>query len=246
MKRKRTTTKQNVRRVAILGFHKIGEPPAGESPTWFYISKSIFEGFLRWLKANAWQVIDCETFLRGLEFPEILPERAALITFDDGYRSMRDVALPVLRTHNVPSVLFVPVGYVGTTNQFDAGIEPLEPMCDWQDLQDLICGGVSIQSHGNIHARFSLLDERQLRDEIEQSKSAIESRTVGSVKLFSFPYGDSGRNPQKTSDILRNAGYSAAFIFGGGTITMPPKNRFLLERVAMGPNTDLTTLLGGL
>jgi hypothetical protein len=34
------------------------------------------------------QVIDAETFLHGLDFPESLTERAALLTFDDGCRSI--------------------------------------------------------------------------------------------------------------------------------------------------------------
>jgi peptidoglycan/xylan/chitin deacetylase (PgdA/CDA1 family) len=49
------------------------------------------------------------TFLRGLEFPYSLPEQAVLLTFDDGYRSMRHIALPLLRSFVFPSVLFVPV-----------------------------------------------------------------------------------------------------------------------------------------
>jgi peptidoglycan/xylan/chitin deacetylase (PgdA/CDA1 family) len=36
-----------------------------------------------------------------------LPRRALLITFDDGYRSVADVALPILRRLGVPSVFFV-------------------------------------------------------------------------------------------------------------------------------------------
>jgi peptidoglycan/xylan/chitin deacetylase (PgdA/CDA1 family) len=241
----RTGTPETSRRLAVLGFHKVGPPPLGHPSTWFYISESIFEDYLRWLQKSSWRVIDAETFLRGLDFPNSLPERTVLLTFDDGYRSMRHIALPVLRSFGFPSVLFVPVGYIGSTNGFDADVEPEEPICDWDDLEELQDGKVSIQSHGVTHRCLSTLDDLELRYEIEHSKIAIENRIGRAVKLFSFPYGDNGREPEVTTAILREAGYSAAFLYGGEPNVMPANDRFELQRLAMGPDTDLAaTLLG--
>jgi peptidoglycan/xylan/chitin deacetylase (PgdA/CDA1 family) len=242
----RTVAPDTPRRLAVLGFHKIGSPPSGHPSTWFYISESIFEDHLRWLQKSSWQVIDAETFLHGLDFPNSLPERAVLLTFDDGYRSMRDIALPLLRSFGFPSVLFVPVSYIGSINGFDASVEPEEPICDWDDLEELQRGKVSIQSHGVAHRRLSTLDDVQLRYEIEHSKTTIENRLGPAVKLFSFPYGDNGREPRVTATVLREAEYSAAFLYGGGTNVMPPNDRFGLQRLAMGPDTDLATTLLGL
>jgi peptidoglycan/xylan/chitin deacetylase (PgdA/CDA1 family) len=195
------------------------------------------------LQKNSWQVIDAETFLRGLDFPDSLPERAALLTFDDGYRSMRHIALPLLRSFGFPSVLFVPVSYIGSTNHFDADVEPEEPICGWDDLEKMQCGKVSIQSHGVAHRRLSMLDDEQLRYELEHSKKLIERGTGHAVKMFSFPYGDNGREPRVTAAVLREAGYSAAFLYGGGPNVIPPRDRFGLQRLAMGPDTDLAALL---
>ena len=217
----------------------------GHSSTWFYISESVFEGYLRWLQGSNWRVIDAETFLHGLDFPDSLPGRAVLLTFDDGYRSMRYTALPLLRSFGFPSVLFVPVGYIGSTNGFDADVEPEEPICDWDDLEELQCGKVSIQSHGVTHRRLSMLDDAQLRYEIEYSKIAIESRMGHAVNIFPFPYGDNGREARVTRAVLREAGYSAAFLYGGGPNVIPPRDRFGLQRLAVGPDTDLETSLFG-
>jgi peptidoglycan/xylan/chitin deacetylase (PgdA/CDA1 family) len=188
-------------------------------------------------------VIDAEAFLHGLDFPDSLPERAVLLTFDDGYRSMLDTALPILRAYGFPSVLFVPVSYIGSKNSFDADLEPEEPICDWDDLKELQGGKVSIQSHGVTHRRLSVLDDVQLRYEIEHSKTTIESRIGHVVKLFSFPYGDNGREPLVTRARLCEAGYSAAFLYGGETNVMPANDQFGLQRLAMGPDTDLAGTL---
>ncbi len=42
-----------------------------------------------------------------------LPPRAVSITFDDGYRSVHDLALPILMQLRLPATVFVTSGYVG-------------------------------------------------------------------------------------------------------------------------------------
>ena len=89
-----------------------------------------------------------------------------------------------------------------------------------------------------------MLDDRQLRYEIEQPKIAIETNLPGAIRMFSFPYGDNGLDPQHTADVLREAGYSAGFTYNGGVVAMPPADRYSVQRLAMGPPTDLDELMG--
>jgi peptidoglycan/xylan/chitin deacetylase (PgdA/CDA1 family) len=183
-------------------------------------------------------VIDAETFLHCLDFPNSLPERAILLTFDDGHRSMRHTALPLLALLWVSVCAFVPVSYIGSTNTFDADVEPEEPICDWDDLKALQFTNLSIQSHGITHRRLSTLNDVELRYEIENSKVTIENRLGRAVKLCSFPYGDNGREPRVTAALLRQTGYSAAFSYGGKPNVMPPNDQFAMQRLAMGSDTD--------
>jgi len=138
------TLRANCRKLAILGYHKIGDPPPGGWSSWFYISESVFVSQLRHLRENGWRVISVAEFLRGLEAPESLPDRAALVTFDDGYRSNVQVAIPWLQRFGYPSVVFVPTQFIGAYNAFDDGYEPREAICDWDDLQELERLGCSI------------------------------------------------------------------------------------------------------
>jgi peptidoglycan/xylan/chitin deacetylase (PgdA/CDA1 family) len=151
---------------------------------------------------------------------------------------------PYLRSFGFPSVLFVPVSYIGSTNSFDADVEPEEPICDWDDLKALQFTNLSIQSHGVTHRRLSTLNDVELRYEIENSKVTIENRLGHAVKLFSFPYGDNGREPRVTAVLLRETGYSAAFLYGGKPNVMPPNDQFAMQRLAMGSDTDLAATLG--
>jgi peptidoglycan/xylan/chitin deacetylase (PgdA/CDA1 family) len=232
------------RELLVLAFHKIGAPPAGSSNTWFYIPTPVFEEYLKWLRDSSWRVIDADTFVAGLTHPEILPLRSALLTFDDGYRSMCNTAVPLLSVYGFRSVLFVPTSFVGGTNCFDEGIEPEEPICDWDDLLEIQRCGVSLQSHGVTHRHLSELDLDELRHELRTSKSALETRTGQSVTLFSFPYGDGGSSLEIAATELCQAGYRAAFLYGGGRERIPPKSCYRLSRVAVGADTDLMAIVG--
>lgn len=227
------------RLLAVLSFHKIGEPPPGGWETWFFISEATFVGYLSYLEENDWQVIDLETFLRGLTAPDGLPERAALLTFDDGYQSVRRVALPWLLRFGFPAVVFVPTDFIGGRNAFDADVEPEETICGWDDLRELERGGVSVQSHGASHRAFSELDPSEQEEELRRSKAVLEAGLGKPVEVFSYPYGDSGENPREIGRAMERTGYRAACLYGGGPNSVPIADRYHLARLAMGPDTDL-------
>lgn len=231
------------RTLAILGFHKIGEPPPNGWETWFYIPEAVFVDYLSYLHENGWQVIDLAAFLRGLAEPDSLPERAALLTFDDGYRSMLTSALPLLLKFEYPAVIFVPTDFIGGRNSFDADCEPEEAICDWDELRQLDRWGVSVQPHGASHRPFSELNLAQQEEELHRSKATLEAGLGKRVEVFSFPYGDDGVNPQVVKKALQRAGYKAACLYGGGPNPLPIANPYRLARLAMGPDTDLKAAL---
>ena len=227
-------------RVAILGYHKIGAPAPGGWETWYYVPEPVFGEQLAVLRDGGWQPVDLATFVRGLAEPTELPEQAALITFDDGYRSVFEVALPILERFGYPAVLFVPTDFVGRTNLFDLESEPEEPLCDWDDLRELVRCGVAVQSHGASHRAFSELAPTERVLELEGSKALLEAELGQAVELFAYPYGDDAGTEPKA---LVRAGYRAAFGYGGGPVSTPPADPYRLERLAMGPDTDLGAAL---
>src|SRR5438046_10232074 len=100
-------------RVAILSYHKIGAPAPGGWDTWYYVPESVFEQHLLLLRDRGFEFVDLPRLYRGLDGADGLPERAALVTFDDGYRNNLTVALPVMRRLGVPGVVFGPSRYIG-------------------------------------------------------------------------------------------------------------------------------------
>ena len=232
---------KNIRSLAILGYHKIGPPSPGGWESWYYVPEATFLSQLRWLCDQGWQFISAAALLRGLDEPASLPERAALVTFDDGYRSTLTVALPCLRQFDCPAALFLPTDFIGGSNTFDQGMEPTEPICNWDDLRVLERNGVSVQSHTASHRWLSQLDVATQTDELRRSKAVLEAGLNKRIELLSYPYGDAA------TDIaaVRRAGYRAAFLFSGdGRVNRGPvTDMYRMPRIAMGPDTDLKAFL---
>ena len=123
---------------------------------------------------------------------------------------MLEVALPVLIRFRYPAVMFVPTGFIGGSNRFDASAEPEEAICDWDALRELDRNGVSIQSHGVSHRPFSELVPFEQEVELRESKRVLEDGLNRPVTLFAYPYGDTGGDSCRGSEQLRDAGYRAA------------------------------------
>lgn len=94
----------------------------------------------RWqmeLLANCFNVMPMHTALQSLRSGR-MPPRAVCITFDDGYRSTHDLALPVLRELGLPATVFVTTGYLGEGSMWnDRILEAVRRISgDTVDLRD--------------------------------------------------------------------------------------------------------------
>ena len=230
--------------IAVLGYHKIGQPSASAWDTWFYIPEKIFERQLRFIAQSGWEVIDAARFLRGLNDPGCLPDRSVLLTFDDGYQSILCCALPHLKEFGFAAVIFVPTGLAGDLSRFDAGTnEPMEPICSWDELRELQHAGVSVESHGVSHCAFSTVDRSRLVLELESSRNAIMKELSANSVMLAFPYGDPGSDYHLTMKALVKAGYRCAFLYGGALQPLPVCDPYRIARVPMGRETELGQIL---
>ncbi len=68
--------------------------------------------------ARHWRVIDFRTLRDHLAREGRFPDRALIITFDDGYLDNYEVAYPLLRKYGFPAVMFVTAGHMGEQKLF--------------------------------------------------------------------------------------------------------------------------------
>src|SRR5262249_3491346 len=103
--------------------------------------------------------------------------------------------------------------------------------------------GVSVQSHGVSHRSFSVLSAAEREQEILRSRAVLEDGLGKPAEVFSFAYGDCGPEPEAARSMLERAGYRAACLYGGGPQRVPVADTYRLDRVAVGPDTDLPRCL---
>jgi peptidoglycan/xylan/chitin deacetylase (PgdA/CDA1 family) len=88
----------------VLMYHSVGRP--AELDPYLSVSEKNFAGQLEYL-LRYYEVMPLERAVELIERGESLPENAAAITFDDGYRDNYDKALPLLERHGCTATFFV-------------------------------------------------------------------------------------------------------------------------------------------
>lgn len=76
-----------------------------------------FDRQIAWVARHA-SVLPLRELAGRLARGASLPPRAVAVTFDDTFKNVHDVALPVLKRYGVPATFFVTSGFIGTTRRF--------------------------------------------------------------------------------------------------------------------------------
>jgi peptidoglycan/xylan/chitin deacetylase (PgdA/CDA1 family) len=137
--------------------------------------------------------------------------RHVILTFDDGYSSVIENALPVLNAYKIKSTLFlIPAkmgihpDWISTDNHPDLKEITVRPETITSIPVDLFSFG----SHGLTHANLTQLDELAAEAELVESKAVLENITHTPISVLAFPYGYF--NPQLVEK-ARSAGYRRVF-----------------------------------
>jgi peptidoglycan/xylan/chitin deacetylase (PgdA/CDA1 family) len=150
---------------------------------------------MQYLADNDYSVISLQQSLDYLKGLSSLPDRAVLLTFDDGYRSVHDIAAPIMEEYGFSYVIFVNPALVGSNKNL---------YLNWSQLNRLAKKGAAIANHSLAHPSF--LEWRELPEDDFQSKiyqqviraeSIIAERTGHHFKVLAYPYGEFDLRTQK-------------------------------------------------
>jgi peptidoglycan/xylan/chitin deacetylase (PgdA/CDA1 family) len=114
-----------------------------------------------------------------------LPERAVVITFDDGYRSVHEHALPALRRFGMCATLFLIAG--SHEDRLPARLG--RTMLSWSEARELQEAGVTIGAHTVTHLDLRRVPLAQAAAEMRDSKARIEDVLGAAVTSFAYPNG---------------------------------------------------------
>jgi len=109
------------------------------------------------------------------------------ITFDDGYASVLDAALPVLSRHGFGATVFVISDRLGGRNDWDEGTD--WPLLSAAGVRELASAGIEIGSHSASHVQLAGLEPVELARQVGQSRTDLAALTGREVAGFAYPYG---------------------------------------------------------
>jgi peptidoglycan/xylan/chitin deacetylase (PgdA/CDA1 family) len=157
---------------------------------------------------------------RGATFTEAVHDppapRTVAVTFDDGFRSVIDRALPILERLGLPGTLFAPTAHIGqpgprtwpgTDRWLGTPHEHELAAMTWDDLGALVNAGWEIGSHTRTHPRLTELAGEPLARELAASRDDCRQRLGRPCESLAYPYGDVDRRVARAA---REAGYTAA------------------------------------
>ena len=112
--------------VPILVYHNFSRTRSGK----MRILESDFVAQMQYLKDNDYQVIALTQLVEFINYNKPLPEKAVVITIDDGWRALYDIAFPILKAFEYPATLFVYTNFIGGSKALT-----------WDQVKELSGGG---------------------------------------------------------------------------------------------------------
>jgi peptidoglycan/xylan/chitin deacetylase (PgdA/CDA1 family) len=171
----------------------------------------------------------------GNESPLRRGEYYAAVTFDDGFATVGENAVPELVRRQIPATIFVVADLLGargptweTLGQEDCLSDRLMSV---EELRALPRDFITIGSHSLSHPLLPSVSEEQAATEIYESKRKLSGLLSREVTLFSFPYGAFN---QRLVNVCRAAGYERVFTILPKVAFTSPKE-FATGRVAVDP-----------
>jgi peptidoglycan/xylan/chitin deacetylase (PgdA/CDA1 family) len=215
--------------ITILSYHSLDDYGMPLS-----VSPRLFAAQMVTLKSEGCAALTMSQVAGHLQTREPFPKRAVAITFDDGFASFADVALPVLARYDLKATIYVITGMVGRRSLWTDGSTPLPslPMLTWPQIDDLHRAGIEVGAHTITHGFLTQYSDKQLEDELQIPKAILEERLGSEVGAFAYPQGD---YDSRVVQATRRAGYRTATTVDQGRVGLRD-DPLLLPRLLVSDN----------
>lgn len=173
------------KKVAILAYHRF--VPGDRKCDLLSISAATFRSQLKYLQENGFTVVSFADLADFIEGKGPMPRKPVILSMDDGYKSVYQVAYPVLREFGYKATVFVYTDFIGAP----AGL-------NWAEMAEMTASGlVDIQPHSKTHSNLTLRQDSEdkaayrerIREEVRNPARAIRKNLNIPIHTFAFPYG---------------------------------------------------------
>ncbi|QSA98455.1 poly-beta-1,6-N-acetyl-D-glucosamine N-deacetylase PgaB [Methylococcus sp. EFPC2] len=213
-----------------------------------------------WLKNNGYHVVSVQDLLNAKAGRRALPQKAVLLTFDDGYANVYHKVFPLLKKYRYPATIALVGKWMDSTAR-DPDV-PVETLLSWEQVREMSRSGlVEVASHsydlhlgllgnpqGNeqpagvtrIYDPQSKLYEQdtayqhRIREEMRRASESIFHHVGVKPRAIVWPYGESNR---ALIEAARDVGMGVTFVLRDGKNTTADLS--LIQRMLVSENPDI-------
>ena len=253
---KKTESVSNIKNgkpLCILMYHSILDNPKRVGD--YVITPKMFENDLKYLKQSGYETIVTRNLIDYVEKGTPLPEKAVVITFDDGYYNNYSYAYPLLKKYGMRGVLSV-IGYYTEQYSKEKTFNNNYSHVTWKMIKEMSDNGVfEIQNHTynlhNLNKRKGVLKqkaenneeyEKMLKTDIGNNQKLLSKNCGITPEAFTFPFGAVNK---QASDIIKEMGFKATYGCEEGInyITRDPECLYELKRFNRTGDFDISKVL---
>lgn len=190
--------------VPVIFYHHI-EPGAEANEkkhTSLYTDVNIFEQQMQYLSSHGYTSIKAEDLVNALSSHQGLPNKAIVVSIDDGYDDIYRYAYPIARKYGIILNLMIPTGLMENPG-----------FMSWANLKDMVgSGSVFIYNHTWSHSSLPRDDDAKAIMEFTTAQKQITDHFGHTAPIIAYPYGSA--NSRIVSLLVKNG-------FIGGFTTIP-------------------------
>ncbi len=170
------------------------------------LTPEALRGQVRQLQAHGLQLLtmaQAAGYISSGHVPGML--RCAALTFDDAGGNFMQYALPVLQELGVSATIYVVASALD--GETAANLPESTRLICREDVPDVVKAGIEIGSHTLTHRELTSLPDRELANELQQSRRIIEDAAGKACTSVCYPRG---RFSPRVEMAVGMAGYTSA------------------------------------
>lgn len=215
--------------VPILMYHQVMPKPIPAFAR-YTVTPQQFARQMQWLAWAGYTPITLDRLYAARTGSMSLPQRPVVITFDDGFHSCVDYALPILQARNFTAVFFLVAGLMGSQSEWlgpELGFT--FPLIDWATARQLKQWGFQCGAHTLSHPRLAEIAADRCQVELAAARQQLADQLGYAVYHLAYPYGSYNATVRA---LAAEAGYQTACSTRRG---LSPSNddQLALQRVSL-------------
>jgi peptidoglycan/xylan/chitin deacetylase (PgdA/CDA1 family) len=197
--------------VAVLMYHDIGDR-AGSRFADFVVPRAGFQEHLAAVQGAGFETLTISQLRDVLASGGALRRPVACVTFDDGFATFLDDALPQLVAARVPATLYLPTAFIGGTARWlSREGESHRRLLTWKQVAEVASQGIECGAHGHRHLQLDIAPRALAEEDVRTSKMVLEDHLGHRVDTFCYPFG---YHSAHVRNAVRDAGFTSACAVG--------------------------------